>query len=88
MIYRESRLFETNSEYARFVHNQCNNCLYFKLRNGYLEYPINGGCPVLDAIEISRNNDIGFFPKRDIIEEVYDDVDLVSRRICKRFELI
>ena len=88
MIYRESRPFKTNSEYARFVHNQCNNCLYFKLRNGYPEYPINGGCPVLDAIEIARNNNIGFFPKRDIIEEVYDDVDLVSRRICKRFELI
>lgn len=88
MIYRESRPFETNAEYVRFVHNWCKNCLYFKLRNGYPEYPINGGCPVLDAIEIARNNDIGFFPKRDIIEEVYDDVDLVSRRICKRFELI
>ena len=88
MIYRESRPFETNAEYARFVHNWCKNCTHFKLRNGYPEYPINGGCPVLDAIEIARNNDIGFFPKRDIIEEVYDDVDLVSRRICKRFELI
>lgn len=89
MIYRESRPFETNAEYVRFVHNQCKNCTRFKLHNGlYPEYPANGGCPVLDAIEIARNNDIGFFPKRDIIEEVYDDVDLVSRRICKRFELI
>ena len=89
MIYRESRPFETNAEYVRFVHNWCKNCTHFKLHNGlFPEYPEDGGCPVLDAIEIARNNDIGFFPKRDIIEEVYDDVDLVSRRICKRFESI
>ena len=48
---------------------------------------MDGGCPVLDAIEIAKIN-IDWFPKKDIVEEVYDDVDLVSRRICKRFESI
>ena len=88
MIYRESRPFETNAEYVRFVHNWCKNCTRFKLHNGYPKYPMNGGCPVLDAIEIARTEDISCFPKKDIVEEIDDDRNIVSRRICKRFESI
>lgn len=88
MIYRESRPFETNAEYVRFVNNWCKNCTRFKLHNGlFPEYPADGGCPVLDAIEIAKIN-VDWFPEKDIIEEVYDNVDVVSRRICKRFESI
>lgn len=88
MKYRESKPFENNAEYVRFVDNWCKKCIHLKLHNGlFPNYPEDGGCPVLDAIEIA-NIDIDWFPKKDIVEEVYDNVDMVSRRICKRFESI
>lgn len=88
MIYRESRPFETNAEYVRFVNNWCKKCTHLKLHNGlFPNYPEDGGCPILDAIEIA-NIDIDWFPKNQIVEELYDDRDVVSRRICKRFESI
>ena len=88
MIYRESRPFENNAEYVRFVHNWCKNCTHLKLHNGlFPDYPDDGGCPILDAIEIANIN-IDRFPKRVIVEEIDDDENVVRRHVCKRFESI
>lgn len=84
MIYRESRPFSSGSEYVAFLYNWCEWCTHYKLRDDWSpESPENGGCPVLDAMFNSEE-----FPKKDIVEELYDDRDVVSRRICKRFEPI
>lgn len=85
MIYRESRPFENNAEYVRFVHNWCKKCTHFKLHNGlFPEYPENGGCPVLDAIEIARI-DLSKFPSKDIIEERDENGNVLYWHKCTEF---
>lgn len=84
MKYRESKPFSSGTEYEVFLYNWCEKCKHYKLRDdGFPEFPEQGGCPVLDAMFNSEE-----FPKKDIVEELYDDRDVVSRRICKRFEPI
>ena len=86
MKYRESKPFENDTEYVCFVYNWCEKCKHYKLRDdGFPEFPENGGCPVLDAMENARFN-IEEFPKKDIVEEIYDGGDVVRCHVCRRFE--
>lgn len=83
MKYRESRPFENGTECADFLYFWCKTCKHFKLSDdGLPALPDEGGCPVLDEIDIDR------FPKRVIVEEIDDDGNVVRRHVCKRFESI
>lgn len=88
MKYLEGKPFSSGTEYADFLYFWCETCKYYKVRDdGFPEFQEQGGCPVLDAMENARFN-IDEFPKKDVVEEIDDNVGLISRRICKRFESI
>lgn len=88
MKYRESKPFSSGTEYEIFLYNWCERCTHYKLRDdGFPEFPKNGGCPVLDAMENARFN-IDEFPKKDVVEEIDDDGDVVRWHYCTRFESI
>lgn len=88
MKYREGKPFSSGTEYEVFLYNWCENCNHYKLRDdGFPEFPEQGGCPVLDAMENARFN-IDEFPKKDVVEEVDDAGNVVRRHVCERFESI
>ena len=88
MGYREAKPFSSGTEYNIFLYNWCEKCKHCKLRDdGFPAFPEQGGCPVLDAMENARFN-IDEFPKKEIVEEIDDDGDVVCFHVCKRFESI
>lgn len=88
MKYRESKPFSSGTEYADFLYFWCKTCKYYKVRDdGFPEFPENGGCPVLDAMELARFN-LDYFPKKDVVEKINDDGEVVRFHVCTRFESI
>ena len=88
MKCRESKPFSSGTEYEVFLYNWCENCNHYKVRDdGFPEFPEQGGCPVLDAMENARFN-IDEFPKKDVVEEIDDDGNVVRWHYCTRFESI
>ena len=88
MEYRESKPFSSGTEYECFRYNWCEKCKHYKLRDdGFPEFPEQGGCLVLDAMENARFN-IDEFPKKDVVEEIDDNGDVVRWHYCTRFESI
>ena len=88
MKYRESKPFSSGTEYEVFLYNWCENCNHYKVRDdGFPELPENGGCPVLDAMELARFN-LDYFPKKDVVEKINDDGEVVRFHVCTRFESI
>ena len=87
MKYNESKPFSSGTEYEVFLYNWCELCTHYKLRedDGFPEFPENGGCPVLDAMEIARF-DLNVFPCKEIIEEQDDNGNIVYYHKCIRFK--
>jgi len=82
-----SKPFSNGTEYEIFLYNYCEQCRSYKLRDdGFPEFPENGGCPILDAMENARF-DISAFPS-DHIRELHDaDTDETIRwHECNRFD--
>lgn len=86
MRYSESKPFSSGMDYEFFVENWCGNCTRYKLRDDmFPEFPENGGCPVLDAIEYARF-DLSKFPSKDIIEERDEDGNVLYWHKCTKFK--
>ena len=87
MKYNESKPFSSGTEYEVFLYNWCERCAHYKLRDddGFPEFPENGGCPVLDAMEMARF-DIEAFPCKEIIEEQDENGNIVYYHKCTRFK--
>ena len=87
MKIEESKPFSSGTEYEVFLYNWCERCVHYKLRdNGFPEFPENGGCPVLDAMEYARFN-INVFPSKEIIEERDENGNIFYYHKCIRFKL-
>ena len=85
MKYYEGKPFSSGTEYEVFLYNWCERCVRYKLRDdGFPEFPENGGCPVLDAMECARFY-INVFP-REIIEEHDENGNIVYYHKCTRFK--
>ena len=85
MKYNEIKPFSSGNEYEVFLYNWCNRCVNYKLRDdGFPEFPENGGCPVLDAMEYARF-DLSVFPCKEIIEEQDESGNIVYYHKCTRF---
>ena len=85
MKYRESKPFSSGTEYADFLYFWCKTCKYYKVRDdGFPEFPENGGCPILDAMENARF-DLSKFPVKEIIEERDEDGNVMYWHKCTRF---
>lgn len=85
MKIEESKPFSSGTEYEVFLYNWCERCTHYKLRDdGFPEFPENGGCPVLDAMEYARL-DINLFPRKEIIEEQDENGNVVYYHKCTRF---
>ena len=86
MKYSESKPFSSGTEYEVFLYNWCKQCTHYKLRDddGFPEFPENGGCPVLDAMERARF-DLNVFPRNEIIEERDENWNIVYYHKCTRF---
>lgn len=87
MKIEESKPFSSGTEYEVFLYNWCERCVHYKLRedDGFPEFPENGGCPVLDAMERARF-DLNVFPCKEIIEEQDDNGNIVYYHKCRRFK--
>ncbi len=86
MKYSESKPFSSGMDYEFFLENWCEKCTHFKLHNGlFPEYPEDGGCPVLDAIEIAKI-DLSKFPSKDVIEERDEDGNVLYWHKCTKFK--
>ena len=84
MKIKESKPFSSGTVYEVFLYNWCEKCAHYKLRDdGFPEFPENGGCPALDAMERARF-DIEAFPCKEIIEEQDDNGNIVYYRKCTR----
>ena len=84
---REGKPFSNGTEYEMFLHNYCEKCRAYKLRDdGFPDFPENGGCPILDAMENARF-DISQFPKEHIREltNARDD-GIIAWHYCDRFD--
>ena len=78
--------FSNGTEYEVFLSNFCERCVNQKLRDdGFPEFPENGGCPVLDAMENARF-DLSQFPS-DWIRELRsaEDDHIIAWYYCTRF---
>lgn len=84
MKYNESKPFSSGAEYDEFLCYWCERCTHYKLRDGFPEFPENGGCPVLDAIERAQFN-TNAFPSKVIIEEQDENGTIDYYHKCTRF---
>ena len=85
MEHRESKPFSSGTEYEVFLYNWCENCKHYKVRDdGFPEFPEQGGCPVLDAMENARFDSM-YWPKRKIVEE-WDGGKIRRFHKCLGFE--
>lgn len=87
MSNNPAKPFSSGTEYEVFLYNYCENCRAYKLRDdGFPEFPENGGCPILDAMEYARF-DISRFPSENIRELRDADTDEIIRwHECNRFD--
>lgn len=86
MKYSESEPFASGADYEIFLDNWCKKCTHFLLHNGlFPEYPDDGCCPVLDAIELAKI-DLSYFPSDDIIEERDEDGSVLYWHKCTKFK--
>lgn len=71
--YVESKPFSNGMEYEFFRETWCDHCSHCKLRDDmFPEFPENGGCDILDAMERARF-DIEKFPTKEVVEEHTED---------------
>lgn len=84
---RPSKPFSSGTEYECFLYEYCENCRAFKLKeDGFPEFPENGGCPILDAMENARF-DISQFPSEDILELTDAQTDkIIKWHYCRKFD--
>lgn len=86
MKYSESKPFSSGMDYEIFLDNWCYECVHYKARiDGFPEFPENGGCPVLDAMEYAKF-DLSEFPSKDIIEERDEDGNVMYSHKCTKFK--
>lgn len=84
---KESKPFSSGTEYEIFLYNYCERCRAYKLReDGFPEFPENGGCLILDAMENARF-DISKFPS-EYIRELTDanDDSIIAWHYCNQFD--
>lgn len=92
MMSEKGIVFSSGTEYECFLYEYCERCKHYKLSpNGYPEFPENGGCKILDAMENARW-DNSLFPceqiRKDKNEKGYSYqfcVDFCSRREKREF---
>lgn len=72
MVYPESKVFSSGTEYDMFKYNYCQKCKYHKEResDGFPEFALYGGCPIEDEMESARFDDLRYPNK--IIRKIYD----------------
>ena len=86
MKIEERKPFSSEMEYEHFEEYWCERCVHYKLRenDGFPEFPENGGCRILDAMERARI-DIKAFPRKEIIEERDENGNVKYWHKCTRF---
>lgn len=84
---KESKPFSNGTEYEVFLCDFCERCKAYKLsEEGFPEFPENGGCKILDAMENARF-DISQFPTEHIrkLTDANDD-SVITWHYCDRFD--
>ena len=86
MSNKPASVFSNGTEYEVFLYNFCERCRNYKLResDGFPEFPENGGCKVLDAMENARF-DTSLFPSEWIRELRDADDKIIAWHYCTRF---
>lgn len=83
---KPSTPFSNGTEYEWFKEQYCEKCLHYKERDdGFPEFPENGGCPILDAMENARF-DMKQFPSEWVrVLTSANDGSPISWHYCIRF---
>lgn len=84
---KKSKPFSSGTEYEIFLYTFCERCRLYKLRkDGFPEFPENGGCPILDKMENARF-DVSEFPS-EFIRELTDAKtgNIIAWHYCNRFD--
>lgn len=83
---KPSMPFSNGTEYLDFKEQFCERCLDYKEReDGFPEFPKNGGCPILDAMEYARF-DMKKFPAEWVRELTSaNDDSPIAWHYCVRF---
>ncbi len=85
MKIEKSKPFSNGTEYEYFKETWCERCAHCKYReDGFPEFPEQGGCKILDAMENARF-EISYWPGKEIIEERDEDGNVMYWHKCTRF---
>lgn len=86
-MMNESKPFSSGTEYEIFLDNYCHRCKHELMRKDapFPEFPENGGCPILDAMENARFR-IEEFPTKEVVEVRDTDGKVLKWHYCTKFE--